>query len=107
MKKRYAGVLLGITITLGSTLLSGCADKENTSDTAQTIYGQVSEISGGTITIEVGTQKEMEIPDDIEKSDDTEKPDDMEAGEMPRDSGQPSMLDFTGEEQDIKVEADT
>lgn len=107
MKKKYAGVLLGITITLGSTLLSGCADKENTSDTAQTIYGQVSEISGGTITIEVGTQKEMEIPDDIEKSDDTEKPDDMEAGEMPRDGGQPSMLDFTGEEQDIKVEADT
>ena len=51
MKKKYAGVLLGITITLGSTLLSGCADKENTSDTAQTIYGQVSEISGGTITI--------------------------------------------------------
>ena len=113
MKKRYAGVLLGITITLGSAMLSGCAEKENTSDTGQTIYGQVSEIRGKTITIEVGTQKEMEFPDDTEKSDDTvksddmEKPDDMEAGEMPQGGGQPSMLDLTGEEQNIKVAADT
>ena len=62
MKKRYAGVLLGITITLGSTMLSGCAEKENTSDTGQTIYGQVSEIRGKTITIEAVSYTHLILP---------------------------------------------
>ena len=125
MKKRYAGLLLGITITLGSSLLSGCADKGNTSDAGETIYGQVSEINGETITIELGTQKEMERPDNQDgkdasseenHSDETDAdaenkapdlPDGMEEGEIPPNGGQPSMLELTGEEQDIKVQADT
>ena len=125
MKKRYAGFLLGITITLGSSLLSGCADKGNTSDAGETIYGQVSEINGETITIELGTQKEMERPDNQDgkdasseenHSDETDAdaenkapdlPDGMEEGEIPPNGGQPSMLELTGEEQDIKVQADT
>lgn len=125
MKKRYAGFLLGITITLGSSLLSGCANKGNTSDAGETIYGQVSEINGETITIELGTQKEMERPDNQDgkdasseenHSDETDAdaenkapdlPDGMEEGEIPPNGGQPSMLELTGEEQDIKVQADT
>lgn len=125
MKKRYVGFLLGITITLGSSLLSGCADKENTSGAGETIYGQVSEINGETITIEVGTQKKMERPDNQDGKDasseenssdetDTDEenkapdlPDDVEEGELPQDGGHPSMLELTGEEQDIKVQEDT
>lgn len=125
MKKRYVAFLLGITITLGSTLLGGCLNKETTSDTSETIYGQVSEINGDTITIAVGTQKEMEKPDDTKDASGSEgKPDsdgttsgtdasgekpsgDSAAGGMPQGGAQPSSLELTGEEQDIKVDEDT
>lgn len=70
MKRRYVAITLGLVLAMAP--LSGCtdtssedttvsSDKENTEDT---IYGEVKEVRDSSITIEVGTRKEMEKPDE-------------------------------------------
>ena len=100
--------MLGITLSFA--LLTGCSENNSTtaSDAGQTIYGQVAEISDDILTIEVGTQKEMEKPEDTPSdSDDSEKPEEMPDGNAPQDGETPSMLDLTGEEKEIQIESDT
>lgn len=107
MKKKYIAILLGIT--LGMTTLVGCSGtntsesstiQESQSVTGATensdkrvseaetadVYGEVTAVSEDSITIKVGTMKQMEKPD----------------GE-----GTPSMLDLTDEEKEIKITDDT
>lgn len=91
------------------------AEKKN-DDTEQTkeneILGEVKSVEDGKITIAVGTRKEMthpgEQPQGEENGEATEKPE----GEAPDGNGDgqgtpdgeaPSMLDLTGEEQEITV----
>ena len=109
MKRKYAAMVLGLTLALTSMNMAYAADKDT--DTAQTteaatedenaaasadaadetasqeVYGEVTEVGEDSITINVGTMKEGQAPQDGEKPD----------GEAP------SMLDLTGESQDIKV----
>ena len=98
MKKKYIAILLGIT--LGMTTLVGCSgtntsesstiqesqsvtgateNSDKTVSEAETadVYGEVTAVSEDSITIKVGTMKQMEKPD----------------GE-----GTPSMLDLTDED---------
>lgn len=108
MKKKYIGTMLGITLSFA--LLTGCSENNSTtaSDAGQTIYGQVAEISEDTLTIEVGTQKEMEKPEDTTSdSEDSAQPEEMPDGNAPQDGETPSMLDLTGEEKEIQIESDT
>ena len=114
MKKRLIEILVGTMLT--AALITGCGSKDNAAestvntanttentDTAKTgdaekgivVYGQVSEIGDSSITIEVGTQKEMEKPDNVEfedmadgeMSEMPEMPEGMGDGEMPEDMG--------------------
>lgn len=100
MKKKYIAILLDIT--LGMTTLVGCSgtntsessiiqesqsvteNSDKTVSEAETadVYGEVTAVSEDSITIKVGTMKQMEKPD----------------GE-----GTPSMLDLTDEEKEIKI----
>ena len=117
MKRKYAAMILGLTMALTSANLAYAADSSDTateaaadtteeaSDTTETangttsdaettddstesteVYGEVTEVGTDSITINVGTMKEGQAPQDGEKPD----------GEAP------SMLDLTGESQDIK-----
>lgn len=66
MKRKYAIITLGIAV--GISMMTGCSNG-TTSDTADsTIYGEVSEVGTDSITIEVGTQKEMEEPESTDES---------------------------------------
>ena len=115
MKRKYAAMILGLTLALTSANLAyaaGSSDTateavadtsdtteavddttsdttEETADSAESteVYGEVTEVGTDSITINVGTLKEGQAPQDGEKPD----------GEAP------SMLDLTGESQDIKV----
>ena len=119
MKRKFAAITLGLV--LGAVTISGC-NKTNTNDTQVSeskentedkIYGEVKKVGSSSVTIETGTMKEMEQPaqtkdgqqsssaDSSEKSDETEKSQPQAGGEMP------SMLDLTGEEQEIRITDDT
>lgn len=92
MKKKYIAILLGIT--LGMTTLVGCSGtntsesstiQESQSVTGATensdkrvseaetadVYGEVTAVSEDSITIKVGTMKQMEKPDDAGASGDS------------------------------------
>lgn len=102
MRKKYAALLLGAA--LGLSLLNGCqgakqsmkkgGEISHAMEDANAIYGEVSQISDSGITIKIGTRKER---DQSQK----DKPSDEHSGEMP------SMLELTGEEQEIKVTDET
>ena len=69
MRKRYIAITMGLV--LGLSVLSGCGTNSSNSSASQEAnveYGQVSEVSDDSITIEVGTQKQMEKPDDAKDS---------------------------------------
>lgn len=135
MKRKYAAITLGLM--LGVMTLGGCAgtntedtavsdSKENTEDK---IYGQVKEVGISSITIETGTMKQMEQPESGEEkmtendgtesettesetteseTTESETEDNKMEGEPPTQGGeQPSILDLTGEEQEIAVTEDT
>ena len=73
MKNRYAALILGIT--MGVSLLGGCG--KNTAITKD-VYGQVTQISENSITIETGSLGDTpSMPD------------------MPEDAGQPDMPEGT------------
>lgn len=62
MKKQKIAAILGITI--GAMWVSGCASTQNKEYAGETVYGEVSEVGTNSVTIELGTQKEMEKPED-------------------------------------------
>ena len=79
------------------------AEKKN-DDTEQTkeneILGEVKSVEDGKITIAVGTRKEMGQPGEQTQG---EAPDGNGDGQGAPDGEAPSMLDLTGEEQEITV----
>ena len=79
------------------------AEKKN-DDTEQTkeneILGEVKSVEDGKITIAVGTRKEMGQPGEQTQG---EAPDGNGDGQGAPDGETPSMLDLTGEEQEITV----
>ena len=123
MKRNYAAITLGIV--LGASLLGGCGQKATTSEDTGTIYGEVTEVSEDSLTIDVGTVKEQDqksddnnSSDSKDNSDSADSKDNSESadsnggpggapgGEAP--SGEvPSMIDLTGEEKEITVSDDT
>ncbi len=91
------------------------AEKKN-DDTEQTkeneILGEVKSVEDGKITIAVGTRKEMAHPGEQPQSGENGEAPDKPEGEAPDGNGDgqgtpdgeaPSMLDLTGEEQEITV----
>ena len=130
MKKKYIAILLGIT--LGMTTLVGCSGtntsesstiQESQSVTGATetsdktvseaetadVYGEVTAVSEDSITIKVGTMKQMEKPDDAGAPGDSSNAQPPANMEQPGGDGQgtPSMLDLTDEEKEIKITDDT
>ena len=114
MKKQKIAAILGITI--GAMWVSGCASTQNKEYAGKTVYGEVSELGTNSVTIELGTQKEMEKPEDAtdttdsgtaEQSEESKSADgDKADGEKP-DGEAPSMLDLTGETLKVTVSSDT
>ena len=83
------------------------AEKKN-DDTEQTkeneILGEVKSVEDGKITIAVGTRKEMGQPgEQPQGGENDEAPDGNGDGQGALDGEAPSMLDLTGEEQEITV----
>ena len=83
------------------------AEKKN-DDTEQTkeneILGEVKSVEDGKITIAVGTRKEMGQPgEQPQGGENDEAPDGNGDGQGAPDEEAPSMLDLTGEEQEITV----
>ncbi|MGN1166954.1 MAG: hypothetical protein ACI4S2_11080 [Lachnospiraceae bacterium] len=122
MKNKYMAMFL-VTI-LSLVFLCGCSESNGTTEQ---IYGEVTEISNDSITVEIGTMKERERPEDGEKdfSENKEKPDDDQSendqsksnpsgddqSEIDRpEKGQgkaPSMLELSGETKKISITKDT
>ena len=91
------------------------AEKKN-DDTEQTkeneILGEVKSVEDGKITIAVGTRKEMAHPGEQPQGEENGEAPEKPEGEAPDGNGDgqgtpdgeaPSMLDLTGEEQEITV----
>ena len=124
MKYKHLAMIMGVMITatsVGSAATAFAADSktestqdagDTTEDTAEAsdkeesneILGEVKSVEDGKITIAVGTRKEMgqpgEQPQGGENGEAPEKPDGDDAK---ADGEKPSMLDLTGEEQEITV----
>ena len=132
MKYKHLAMIMGVMITatsVGSSATAFAADSkaestqdagDTTEDTAETsdkeesneILGEVKSVEDGKITIAVGTRKEMgqpgEQPQGGGNGEAPEKPDGDDAkadgdGQGTPDGEAPSMLDLTGEEQEITV----
>ena len=115
MKHKHLAMIMGVMITatsVGSAVTAFAADSktestqdagDTTEDTAEAsdteesneILGEVKSVEDGKITIAVGTRKEMDQPG--------EQPQGGGDGEAPEkpDGEAPSVLDLTGEEQEI------
>ena len=119
MKRNHLAITLGII--LGVSALTGCT-KSSTNDTSiskekeseeNTVYGEVKSVGESSVTIEVGTMKEMEKdgenPSGAGKEENTDSAQTDREGENqpPQGGEQPSMLDLTGEEKEIKITDDT
>ena len=114
MKKQKIAAILGITI--GAMWVSGCASTQNKEYAGETVYGEVSEVGTNSVTIELGTQKEMEKPEDAtdttdsgtaEQSEESKSADGDKADGEKTDGEAPSMLDLTGETLKVTVSSDT
>ena len=117
MKHKHLAMIMGVMITatsVGSAVTAFAAESKTestqdaggaTEDTAEAsdteesneILGEVKSVEDGKITIAVGTREEMGQPG--------EQPQDGGDGEAPEkpDGEAPSVLDLTGEEQEITV----
>lgn len=87
MKRKSLAVVLVMIIVL--SMFNGCGKENSQTTDNDTVYGEVSKIESDTITIKVGTQKEME------------------KSSKGNGKSKPSMLELTGEEQEIKITDDT
>ncbi len=115
MKRKYAALLL--SGALGLSLCSGCGNAEPREKLEtlaaveeDAVYGEVSQMSKDAITIKVGTRRRMEKPEgELPDRADEDALTDEKGKKMPQ--GQPgempSMLDLTGEEQEIQVTEET
>ena len=121
MKRKCAAAILGLV--LGISMLSGCSgkdasvsdDKESADDV---LLGEVSAIGDNSITVKLGTMKEREQgqkaeteePDENSQQEDSSERE-TQSGEQPADNQQegehPSMLELTGEQQEIKITEET
>ena len=119
MKRNHLAITLGII--LGVSALTGCT-KSSTNDTSiskekeseeNTVYGEVKSVGESSVTIEVGTMKEMEKDGENpsgagkEENTDSAQTDGEGENQPPQGGEQPSMLDLTGEEKEIKITDDT
>lgn len=134
MKRRYAAIVLGLTLTFTSASFAyaaadtaaGTADStaEKAEEAAQEeVYGEVTETGDDSITVNTGTLKEEAKPAEGEKaasetetadtdtaeteSTEAEAADPAEAADTEKPEEIPSMLDLTGESQTIKVKEET
>lgn len=160
MKRKYIALLLSAALSF--SMLNGCggADKgiktkldvSHNEEDGEAVYGEVSKIAESTITIKLGTRKEMERPEGEGQEKPEGNPSQQESGEIPekpsgeipekqseerqegaageKPSGErpegvgdqqpkgkqmpegepgelPSMLELTGEEQEIAVTENT
>ena len=88
MKYKHVAVFMGAVMS--AMLMSGCAGTSSSQD-GESVYGQVTKVSDGSITIDVGTMN-----------------DEQPSGEKPDGADDtPSMIELTGESQTIKVTDDT
>lgn len=105
MKSRCCAWIL--CVALGITVLTGCGASSTTETTEarkesgggmvfdeSATFGQIKKMDGNTITIELGTQKKFEK----ENQDNGNQPNEKE-----QNGERPSMIDLTGEEQEIYV----
>lgn len=107
MKRKYMGMILVMAFIVA--MAGGCSlgnKNKAVSDGADedAVYGEVSQVTDNSITIQVGTVKEHNQDsrkDDTSRDATKDKPDAQAKGEAP------SMLDLTGEEQVIKITDDT
>ncbi len=115
MKKKYITILLGTALAL--SLLHGCGGKKGIEkipdffqgeEQANAIYGQVSGKSENGITIEIGTRNERK-PGQQEDMPRNESRNEAKEDAQPEGEAKepPSMLELTGEEQEIEVTEDT
>ena len=126
MKQKYLAIVMALLV--GLPLMGGC-NKSGETVSTEDVYGEVLLTQDDSITIEIGTMKKMErdgeatpgeTPDGetTENSAKTETTDDMEEGisepdgagqgTLPKgEDGRASMVDLTGEEQEITVTGDT
>ncbi len=134
MKKKYVAILMGIVMT--AAVLGGCGQKnavendnqqttieaeqgDNSEEETEEILGEVTDVTENSITIAVGTKKEMERMEKPEGEPSEEKgeaPEGQPSGDMGEapegqpsgDMGEkPSMLELTGEEQTITITENT
>ena len=132
MKYKHLAMIMGVMITatsVGSTATAFAADSktESTQDADDTtedaseasdekaddskeetneneILGEVKSVEDGKITIAIGTRKEMGQPgEQPQGGENDEAPDGNGDGQGAPDGEAPSMLDLTGEEQEITV----
>ena len=71
MKRKYVAVTLGIL--MGLSVLGGCessstSDKSETETTSQ-VYGEITQVGEDSITIEIGTKREMDEKGDADSTD--------------------------------------
>ncbi len=115
MKKKYITILLGTALAL--SLLHGCGGKKGIEkipdffqgeEQANAIYGQVSGKSENGLTIEIGTRNERK-PGQQEDMPRNESRNEAKEDAQPEGEAKepPSMLELTGEEQEIEVTEDT
>lgn len=106
MKRKILAVLLMITMVF--FVLSGCSkDNESSSGASDsdTIYGEVSAIDDGSITIKVGTmnmeKRDGEKPSEGESMSEMETPGEGETPDMSNREVS-SIIELTGETKEIK-----
>lgn len=119
MKSKYYAWI--ISVVLGITVLTGCGASSTTESTEvkkeaggfpvldeSATLGQISKIDGNTISIEIGTQKKFEKGDQNTKPDSDQQSDNGKQEDKNQQNGErPSMLELTGEEQEIYVTDNT
>lgn len=115
MKKKYVAILMGIVMT--AAMLSGCGQQGNTENTtpntsvesngeeqqSDEVLGEVTEVGEDSITIAVGTKKDMGEAPGGGSGENGEKPEGGAPGGGNGGGEKPSMLDLTGEEKTISI----
>lgn len=120
MKNKITGIILGLTI--GSFALTGCAGSSSTAGSTQELYGQVTEVSDDSITIETGTLKDSggQQPGQQDTADNTAQADGQQSdandtsdadtaedvGDQPAGEA-PFMLELDGNTKEIAINDDT
>lgn len=118
MKRRYAAIVLGLTLTFTSASFAYAAadtaaetadsTAEKAEEAAQEeVYGEVTETGDDSITVNTGTLKEEAKPAEGEKAASETETADTDTADTEKPEEIPSMLDLTGESQTIKVKEET